>query len=307
MYCLFTILSVLAAILLISVILRCYLIRKVRLMTFFDKVQLLQNACEPFGFLYNYSEDIFTATADAWQRKWGYTTLYDETAPLFHMIFDCEPVYFDYDGRTWLIEIWKGQYGINTGAEVGIYRADSLIPKSRRKNTVFSSVPDYAFPRITFRLYEKRNPLFTSCGRHWWLTGFRMGHFSRARSLHMPVCITFPNEDMMLAFTDSLLDMGYSRCDLSLWQHSVSFCFDVPKSAQPLQVKLWKRTWIQQQNRFLCSLYTFVTRPFDNTLDRLIYLSFCIPFLFRRLVMMAGAGKCRKRCCKYCREDTHEY
>ena len=42
-------------------------------------------------------------------------------APRFQMVFDALPVYFDYQKKTWLIEFWKGQYGINTGAEIGIY------------------------------------------------------------------------------------------------------------------------------------------------------------------------------------------
>ena len=37
------------------------------------------------------------------------------------MIIDCEPIYFRYKGKKWLIEFWKGQYGMTTGGEVGIY------------------------------------------------------------------------------------------------------------------------------------------------------------------------------------------
>ena len=33
------------------------------------------------------------------------------------MVFETLPVYFDYAGKTWLIQIWKGQYGICTGCE----------------------------------------------------------------------------------------------------------------------------------------------------------------------------------------------
>ena len=46
-------------------------------------------------------------------------------APRFQMVTQFEPIYFDYDGKTWLIEFWKGQYGINTGAEIGIYHTDT--------------------------------------------------------------------------------------------------------------------------------------------------------------------------------------
>ena len=32
-------------------------------------------------------------------------------------IIDCEPIYFSYGGKRWLIELWKGQYALTTGAE----------------------------------------------------------------------------------------------------------------------------------------------------------------------------------------------
>lgn len=56
-------------------------------------------------------EEILVSTEDAWQRKYGYEALYDALAPHFNMIFDYYPVYFDYQGKTWLIEFWKGLYG----------------------------------------------------------------------------------------------------------------------------------------------------------------------------------------------------
>ena len=30
-------------------------------------------------------------------------------------VFMCLPVYFDYGGKTWLMEFWKGGYGITAG------------------------------------------------------------------------------------------------------------------------------------------------------------------------------------------------
>ena len=67
-----------------------------------EKVCLLNRIMEPFGFCYSPSQDIITSRVDAWQRKYGYCSLYDKTAVHFSMVFDCEPVYFNYDNRTWM-------------------------------------------------------------------------------------------------------------------------------------------------------------------------------------------------------------
>ena len=39
------------------------------------------------------------------------------------MIIDCEPINFEYNGKKWLIEFWKGQYDLTTGCEIGVYKA----------------------------------------------------------------------------------------------------------------------------------------------------------------------------------------
>ena len=58
----------------------------------------------PFGYCYHDKYGFFSSTLDAWQREAGYTWFYDYMAPRFQMVFDSLPVYFDYNGRTWLIE-----------------------------------------------------------------------------------------------------------------------------------------------------------------------------------------------------------
>ena len=65
--------------------------------------------------------------------------------PRFQMVFDALPIYFDYRGRTWLIELWKGQYGINTGAELGIYHADKILSESEYKTALFTAAEDNGF------------------------------------------------------------------------------------------------------------------------------------------------------------------
>src|SRR5690242_20482520 len=73
------------------------------------------------GFLYDPDQDIIYSRMDALQRNFGYAFGYDAAALAMNAVIDCEPVFFDYDGKHWMIELWKGQYGLETGCEIGVY------------------------------------------------------------------------------------------------------------------------------------------------------------------------------------------
>ena len=130
------------------------IIHKVKCMEKCDKCSLLEELVNPMGYCYYCNYGIFSSTLNAWQKKAGYTYLYDYMAPRFQMVFDALPVYFDYDGKTWLIEFWKGQYGINTGAEIGIYHSDRIIPEKNYKEAIFNSAEDYEMLNCSFTLFN---------------------------------------------------------------------------------------------------------------------------------------------------------
>ena len=89
-----------------------------------ERIYMLNRDLEPFGFAYDLYQDSFYSLMNPWQRKFGYCRLYDEACAPLSMIIDCEPIRFKYKGRKFLIEFWKGQYGMTTGGEVGIYYTD---------------------------------------------------------------------------------------------------------------------------------------------------------------------------------------
>ena len=141
-------------------------IKKVCCMSCREKQDLLDTILEPFGYYYVCDQDLISTRNDAWQRQAGYRALFDKAALRLHIVFDALPIYFNHCGRTWLIELWKGQYGINTGAEVGIYQADGLLSPEkftrRRRNT----------PPLIFRPYPTVNdcpsPSISFTGRNCW-------------------------------------------------------------------------------------------------------------------------------------------
>ena len=219
------------------------------------------------GFEYLEQQDLLVSRHDAVQRNVGFTWAYDVACPLLGMILDCEPIYFNYGGKEWLIEFWKGQYFFESGGEIGIYNREPTPPAAgdltpllagvvwaipglveairsalsaptRETVTFYSCASDADELWMWFRLNRKNTVLFErGPERHWWLTGFKWGEFTESPSLlTMEVEITFPRTDMLGAFVAALnrphhVLSGRGRPPGE--NLTVSFTFDIPKTAQP--------------------------------------------------------------------------
>lgn len=73
------------------------------------------------GFRYDKEQGIFYSETDSWQRNFGFMSFYDAAAAFTGMYYDTMRLKFNYEGRDWMFQIWKGRYGITTGGEMGIY------------------------------------------------------------------------------------------------------------------------------------------------------------------------------------------
>lgn len=262
-----------------------------------QKICLLNELAAPFGFAYLPAQDIITSRTDAWQRSFGYRSLFDKTASRFNMVFDCEPICFNYRNRTWMLELWKGQYGINVGGEIGIYRADTILSPDEFENAVFHSVPDSQMLPFCMELCLRGERLFSVRHLHWWLTGFWMGHYCEPEDLVMKVSVTCLDCEMMSRLVESLLNMGYNEYELAICDLTVSFSFTSPHSKQPRSDCRHITRFSRWQNRLFCRLYLWITRPFTCTLDKILYLYYFLPFAFRHMLRFRRSRKqkCRRR------------
>lgn len=260
------------------------IIKKICCMNICEKLTLLDDLVTPFGYFYDREQDVFSSTIHAWQREYGYNSMYDKMSPFFNMVFDSHPVYFDYHGKTWLIEFWKGQYGINTGSEVGIYHADHIVPPEFRKLTTFTAASDNEMLPITTRLYEHERRLARFSRIHWWLTMFMPGHFVKPKYLTLEVTICFPNSEMRDAFVKALRNSGPGIHKLFVFPDKVSFLFTTGK-----KLPFFRRLYcnhVLRKNKLFCKLYCFVTRCFSETYDKVLYLYYYLPFAFRHMLRL---------------------
>lgn len=218
------------------------------------------------GFAYNPKKDIFYSTINAWQKNFGYTHTYDVLAPILRMIIDTEPIKFYYNNKNWLITFWKGQYGIVTGAEIGIYCTNE---QKVNKKTVYLPVNDNEMLNMYLILYKNGKIITKASAKHWWLAIFKLGMFSWPKELSMDINITFPNQQMLEAFLTSFKKLGYKYKDFTVIDNT--FCF---KYIKPKTRKIWTRTWLrdhinQSLNRKNVKLYNKYLIDFvdDNKLD----------------------------------------
>lgn len=262
------------------------IICRIKCMDKCQKCSLVEQLAEPFGYAYHCRCGFFSSTLDAWQKAAGYTWLYDYMAPRFQMVFDALPIYFDYRGRTWLIELWKGQYGINTGAEIGIYHADRILSAEEYKTAHFDAVEDDEMLPCSLRLCRDNTDCLKLSERHWWLTIFEPGLFSNPSELCLHASICFPNSEMCDAFYEGLCHAGYDIKRLDIQGHCFSFVFRSSASQNFGPMTRFHRLLSQCLNRMYCKLYAYVTRPFICTEDRILFLYYYLPAAFRRLFRM---------------------
>ncbi|MDE6906349.1 MAG: DUF4474 domain-containing protein [Lachnospiraceae bacterium] len=273
--------------------------KKLNCMSMDEKCEVLSSFIEPFGYCYHPSQDIFSTTVDAPQRVFGYTALFDRYASQFNMAIDCMPVYFDYEERTWLIEFWKGQYGINVGCEVGIYKAEGLVSSLGRKTALFHSVEDHEMMPMSIRLFHRNKEIAHLHKNHWWLTAFQMGRYCEPKELWVEAGITFPNFEMLHAFVNALEEQGHGEYCICGLQIQIRFDYCSTCYLRGLHKFFFR--FCQWRNRILCRLFLWVTKPFCLGIDQVLCLFYYLPAMFRRIFRDKKRKKCCRKCCKLCR------
>ncbi len=75
------------------------------------------------SYQYSYVDDYYyTNDKQAWQHNFGFGKIYDFFSPYILLEYDYIRIFFTYDERDWMLQLWKGQYGmVFYGGEIGIY------------------------------------------------------------------------------------------------------------------------------------------------------------------------------------------
>ena len=176
-----------------------------------EKTAAILNAC---GFEYDQEQGIYYSSINPWQKNFGFNVIYDMAAPMAGMYYSTERIYFQYDNKDWMVQLWKGQYGITVGGEIGIYNKTDKIMQ-------YDCVSEEEYVTMGFKLYNQNELLFERKPEpHWWMTGFKIMNIGVPILLDMDMTLKFPTKSMADAFEaglkkakkDNLLDpITYTR------------------------------------------------------------------------------------------------
>lgn len=222
------------------------------------------------GFAYSSENDILYSPTDTTQRSFGYCRAYDEAAAAVGVVADCAQVFFLYDGYEWVLELRKGQYGIGTGCEAGLYYRKENQPETEAERTVtgkqYFSLPEEKWMdmRLLLRGKEGEELLRRDWTKHWWLTGWKWGIFSNPEELSMTAALRFPNEKMKNAFLEGADNAGRTLEGYGLkalgytWTKpeagTIQFDFVVP-SVRQYAIRNMLRDKMQELNKELTGSY----------------------------------------------------
>ena len=237
-----------------------------------EKEELLNRLIFPYGFAYDAESDTFFGREDGWQKEYGYHPFYDKSALAMGMVIDCEPIVFSCREKEYMIELWKGQYGICAGGEIGFYQKEGGNFRAMDKSEI---------PSTETELLHGEEILFCRSDRSWWVTGFCLGRFCPPVELEMSVSFYFIDYCMAESFAKAVEEKGYPGYTWWRYGNHITLFFDRPYSRQPvLRQSVRYRLWLFKL-RWFCRIFSWFTGNYDNSGDKILYLSEKLPWLFR--------------------------
>ncbi|MBQ7122628.1 MAG: DUF4474 domain-containing protein [Clostridia bacterium] len=179
----------------------------------FAKVNLVSYKYNPDGNYY------YTDDKECWQKNFGFNEVYDAFAPVTMMYYDTVRTTFEYGGKEWLIQTWKGQYGMAfVGGEVGVYTRPL---GSIGSHYVCADKSDWlnmemAFMWDEYETGEYRAVFNRNYEKYWWATGFVVGFPNGSlrqtlKEFRLVTHITFKDTEMANAFCEAFEANGFRR------------------------------------------------------------------------------------------------
>lgn len=171
------------------------------------------------SYQYSYVDDYYyTNDKDAWQYNFGFGKIYDFVSPYILLEYDYIRIFFTYEGKDWMLQMWKGQYGlVFYGGEIGIYTRPH-DDKGIDAWTFFNCPAKEDWIKMEMTLWHEDingnwNREFTrDYDYYWWCTGFKNGHLRQeepADELRLTGRITLKDAEMTALVADGLKECGF--------------------------------------------------------------------------------------------------
>lgn len=183
---------------------------------------LLKNLLEKqqiLSYQYSYIDDYYyTNDKEAWQYNFGFGKIYDMASPYLLLEYDYIRVFFTYEDKDWMIQMWKGQYGmIFYGGEIGVYNRPHA-DDGMNEWTFFNCPAEEDWLKMEMTLYhqdingEWHREFTRPYDYYWWCTGFKNGHLRQvepADELRLTGRVTLKDAEMTKLWVDGLIECGF--------------------------------------------------------------------------------------------------
>lgn len=174
-----------------------------------------------FSYRYDYVDDVYyTDDKACWQKPFGFARIYDILSPYVAMEYDYTRVFFTYEEKDFMVQLWKGQYGyLFYGGEIGIY-SKPASDEEVNMFTFFAVADEEDWPMMELTLYHQqlngtwKREFTREYGRYWWCTGFKAGilrDVEPADELRLVSRITFKDEEFAGLVAQGLRDCGFGE------------------------------------------------------------------------------------------------
>ncbi len=155
------------------------------------------------GFNLNLSNMTVYATIDSWMRNFGFCLFYDFAASSMPVFFNYNTrrFKFDYNGMEYMIQIWKGNYTVANGGEVGLYCRDAS-----KSGSFYDCANDEQMLNMSMQILHGDKVLVDEGPMmHWWVNGFNLSdRMYLPESLTMKFSVEMTDEEMLNAFCESI-------------------------------------------------------------------------------------------------------
>lgn len=171
------------------------------------------------SYQYSYVDDYYyTNDKEAWQYNFGFGKIYDFVSPYILLEYDYIRIFFTYENKDWMLQMWKGQYGLLFyGGEIGIYNRPHS-EEGINEWTFFNCPAEEDWLMMEMTLYHQElngeyvRQFTREYDKYWWCTGFKNGHIRQqepADELRLEGRITFKDEEMTQLVVDGLIECGF--------------------------------------------------------------------------------------------------
>ncbi len=171
------------------------------------------------SYQYSYVDDYYyTNDKEAWQYNFGFGKIYDFVSPYILLEYDYIRIFFTYEGKDWMLQMWKGQYGLLFyGGEIGIYNRPHS-EEGINEWTFFNCPASEDWLMMEMTLYHQElngeyvRQFTREYDKYWWCTGFKNGHLRQqepADELRLEGRITFKDAEMTQLVVDGLIECGF--------------------------------------------------------------------------------------------------